>query len=83
MTMPQLLPFPPSVRAVIFQFVFFMVFITSVCSRMCQRQPGKHSARHGDSPHLCAEGEMCLGGLYLLEQNPEVDLCSQGRVFKL
>ena len=45
-----------------FNLLFFTVFITIKCSRMCQRQPGEPSARHGDSPHLwrpfCQPGDI-------------------------
>lgn len=58
-------------------FIFHGMYYQQVL----QAVPGKHSGQYGGSPSLCRGGELCPGGLYLLEQNPEVGLCSQGGVF--
>lgn len=63
-------------------FFFFMVCITSRCSRMCQGSLAS-TAQCGGSSSLCRGGELCPEGLFLLEQNPEVGLCSQGEIFNL
>lgn len=59
---------------------FFVVCTTGRCSRLRQGSPA------GTQLSMVAaisvqRRELCPGGLYLLEQNPEVGLCSQGGVF--